>query len=80
MSEPGYGSWNWTPININVWHYLLTKANNQKYFLNTPLGLNMVNELQKVSEEKDIVVVLDSSLKVELHAAEKIKRQIEWLV
>ena len=36
------------------------KVNNRKYFWNTPLG---VNELQKVSgEEKDIGVVIDSSL------------------
>ena len=47
------------------------KAINQKYFLNTPLG---VNELQKVNEEKEIVVVIDSSLKFELHVAEKINK------
>ena len=35
------------------------KVNNQQYFLNTLLG---VNELQKVNEEKDIGVVIDSSL------------------
>ena len=51
MSGPCYGSWNWTLINVNVWHYLLTQK---------PLG---VNELQKVNEEKDIGIVTDSSLK-----------------
>ena len=40
-------------------------------FLNTPLG---VNELQKVNEEKDIGVVIDSSLKFEIHVVEKIKK------
>ena len=35
------------------------KVNNRKYLLITPL---CVNELQKVSEEKDIGVVIDSSL------------------
>ena len=38
-----------------------------------PLWLICVNELQKVNEEKDIGVVIDSSLKFELHVAEKIK-------
>ena len=38
----------------------IKKKANQKYFLNTPFD---VNELQKVKEEKDIVVVIDSSLK-----------------
>ena len=47
------------------------KVNKQKYFLNTPLG---VNKLQKVNEEKDIGVVIDSSLKFEIHIAEKIKK------
>ena len=47
------------------------KANNQKYLLNTSLD---VNGLQKVNEEKDIGVVIDSSLKFEIHVAEKIKR------
>ena len=75
MSGPGYGSWNWTLINVKVWHFINKKANNQKYFLNPPLD---VNELQKVSEEKDIGVVIDSTLKFELHVAKKIKRQIEW--
>ena len=46
------------------------KANNRKYFLNTPLG---VNELQKVNEENDIGLVIDSSLKFEIHVAEKKK-------
>ena len=50
------------------------KTNDRKYFLNTPLG---VNELQKVNEEKEIRVFIDSSLKFELHFADKIKRQIE---
>ena len=44
------------------------KVNNRKYFLNTSLD---VNELQKVYEVKDIG---DSSLKFELHVAEKIKK------
>ena len=43
--------------------------NNRKHFLSTPLG---VNELQKVNEEKNIRVVTDSSLKFELHVANKI--------
>ena len=47
------------------------KANDRKYFLNTPLG---VNKLQKVNEEKDIGEVIDSSLKFEIHVAEKIKK------
>ena len=67
MNWPDYGSWNWTVINVNVWHYILTKkTNNRKYCLNTPLG---VNELQKVNEEKDIGEVIDSSLKFEIHLA-----------
>ena len=66
MSGPGYGSWNWTVINVNVWHYLLTKANNRKYCLNTSLGINW---LQKLKEEKDIDVVIDSSLKFEIRHA-----------
>ena len=45
--------------------------NNQKKYLNTPLG---VNELQNVSEEKDTGSVTGSSLKFELHVAEKIKK------
>ena len=72
MSGSGYGSWNWTLINVNVWHSLLTKKRIiENIFLNTPLG---VNELQKLNEEKDIGVVIDSSLKFEIHVAEKIKK------
>ena len=42
------------------------KANNRQYCLNTLLG---VNELQKVNEEKEIGVVIDSSLIFEIHVA-----------
>ena len=47
------------------------KVNNRKYCLTTPLSVNV---LQKVNEEKDIGVVIDSSLKFELHVAKKIKK------
>ena len=59
-----------------MWHYLLTKKWIIKIFLNTPLG---VNELQKVNKEKDIEVVIDSSLKFEIHVAEKIKKA-NWMI
>ena len=65
MSGPGYASWNWTLINNK-------KANYRKYFF-------FCKWITKVNEEKDIRVVIDSSLKFELHGAEKIKKQIEWL-
>ena len=70
MSGHGYASWNWTLINVNV--SINKKANNwrKKFFCKW---------ITKVNEEKDIWVVIDSSLKSELHGAEKIKRQIEWL-
>ena len=42
------------------------KANNLKYCLNTPLG---VIELQKLNEERDIGVVVDSFLIFEIHLA-----------
>ena len=51
--------------------YISKRPNNQKYLVNAPIG---VNELQSVNEEKDIGVVIDFSLKFELHIAENIKK------
>ena len=74
MSGPGW-LLKLNPDKCNCMTLSINKnANNQKYFLNTPLG---INELLKVSEKKDIGIVIDYSLKFELHVAEKIKRQIE---
>ena len=72
MSAPGYGSWKLNSDKFKCMTLSINKkVNNQKYFLNTPLG---VNKLQKVNEEKDIGIVIDSSLKFEIHVAEKIKK------
>ena len=76
MSGPGYGSWNWTLIYVNVWQYLLTK----KRLIKNIFYIHLVNELQKVSEEKDIEVYIDSSLKFELNVAKKIKKANRMIV
>ena len=45
MGGSGYGSWNWTVINVNVRDYLLPKKQyNRKYFLNTSLGANELRD------------------------------------